>query len=157
MQKFLIVIFASLLFSCKGPAVKVASDFSGWPIDVNRLISDIQTSTGCEIKIQEEFQEKLSPTAPSGCILFVHNSAEDRREKVLTSAFTAINNGLTAKGYKIISTNATSCKTDYRFVYSGASNHGSITIKGLADNEGVQLIVCLLEDQPNPSRSKSKQ
>lgn len=149
MPKVLIAVFASMLFSCKGPAVKVASDFSGWPIDVNRLISDVQTSTGCEIEIQEEFAHKLSPTAPSGCILFVRCEVDDSREEVLKSACTAVTDGLTANGYKILSTDPTSDKTDYRFVFAGLSRNGSITLKGLAEKDGVQLIVGLLEEMPH--------
>ena len=141
MPKFLIVVFASILFSCKGPSVKVVSDFSGWPIDVNRFISSLQTSTGSPIEIKEEFTHKLSSTAPSGCIFFVRSEADDSREEVFKSACTAVTEGLTANGYKILSTDPTSDKTDYRFVFTGLLRNGSITLKGLADKGGVQLIV----------------
>ncbi len=148
MSKFLLLLFFSILSSCKGPSVKVASDYSGWPIDVNRFISSLQTSTGSPIEIQEEFAHKLSPTAPSGCIFFIRSEADDSRKEVLKSACTAVTEGLTANGYKILSTDPTSDKTDYRFVFTGLSRNGSITLKGLTDKGGVQLIVCLLEDIP---------
>lgn len=151
MPRLLTLFIAAILLACKGPPVKVTSDFSGWPIDINRLISNIQTSTGWKIDIKEEFKHKISPTAPSGCILFVHSQSEDRRKEVLDSAFKAINDSLKANGCRILSTDPTSDKTDFRFVYTGTSTHGSITLKGLSEKEGVQLIICLLEDLPNDS------
>ena len=149
MPRILTLFIAAIFLSCKGPPVKVVSDFSGWPVDINRLINSIQTSTGCKIDLKEEFKHKISPTAPSGCILFVHSQSENRREEILNSAFAAINDSLKAKGHRILSTDPTSCKTDFRFVYSGTSTHGSITLKALSEKEGVQLIICLLEDFPN--------
>jgi hypothetical protein len=149
MPRLLTLFIAAILLSCKGPPVKVISEFSGWPIDIDRLISSIQTSTGCKIDIRDEFKHKISPTAPSGCILFVHSQSEDRREDILNSAFKAINDSLKANGCRILSTDPTSCKTDFRFVYAGTSTHGSITLKGLSEKKGVQLIICLLEDWPN--------
>jgi len=149
MPKVLLCLFLGSLLSCKGPSIQVTSNFSGWPIDVNRFISDVQTSTGCEIEIKEEFADRLSPTAPSGCILFVRSEADDSREEVLSSACTALTDGLTANGYKILSTDPTSDKTDYRFVFKGLSRNGSITLKGLAEKDGVQLMVCHLEEIPH--------
>lgn len=143
------MMFAVCILSCKGPAAKVTSDFSGWPINMNSLISDIQANTDGKIEIKEEFENKITPTASSGCILFVPSQSEDSRNEVLGLAFTAINNRLKGNGYKILSTEPTSCKTDFRFVYTGPSKHGSITLKGLTEKDGVQLIICLLEDIPN--------
>jgi hypothetical protein len=142
------LVVAVMLVSCRQPVAKVTCDFSGWPIDVNQLISRMQTDTGCKIEIQEESKHMLSPTTPSGCVLFVHNLAEDRRDEVLGVAFASINDGLKANGYKILSTAPTSCKTDYRFVYTGTLSHRSITLKGLAAKGGVLLMIGLAEDIP---------
>lgn len=155
MQRLLTTFIAAALLSCRPPSPKVTSDFSGWPVDINKLISSIQTSTGSKVEIQEEFNYMISPTAPSGFILFVHSQAEERREDVLGSAFSTISDSLKANNFKLLSTEATSDKTDFRFVYTGKLDHGSITLKGLTYKDGVQLIICLLP--PDDTLNKAEQ
>ena len=157
MQRLLSTFLAAMLLSCRQPAAKVTSDFSGWPIDVNQLISSIQTRTGCKIEIKEEFKDKISPTAPYGFILSVHSRSDAVRQKVLDSAFPSIIDGLKAKGCKILSTEPTSCKTDFRFVYAGTLTHGSLTLKKLSDEGCVELIICLSEDIPNDTANQAEQ
>jgi hypothetical protein len=144
MIKLFSICIAVCLLSCEKPPAKLASDFSGWPIDMNGLISDMQVSTDGQIEIREEFEEKISPTVPYGCILFVPNKSEDSRKEVLNLASNSITHRLEKNGYKILSTDATSDKTDFRFVYEGKSTRGSITLKGLYEEEGVQLVIGIL-------------
>lgn len=145
MIKLFSICIAVCLLSCEKPPAKLASDFSGSPIDMNGLISDMQASTDGQIEIREEFEGKISTTVPYGCILFVPNQSDDSRNEVLNLASTSIAHRLEKNGYKILSRDATSDKTDFRFVYEGKSTHGSITLKGLVEAEGVQLIIGILE------------
>ena len=136
---------------------KMKSDFSSWPIDVNGLIRKIGKSTDRTIEIQEEFAPGSSGGAPYGCSLLVHRRSDDHGLNPLFAAASAITQALEEKGYRVISTEATSCKTDYRFAYVGNSTHGSITLKALGEKEGVQLIIFLLGDIPNDNMKKAEQ
>lgn len=163
MNKRLIATVASALISCAvfftafyDRTPKVASDFSGWPIEINDVIRSIAKSTDCKIEIQNEFNHKIPGGPASGCSLLVRRRSDDRPKDALSAGASAIIQALEEKGCRVISTKATSCKTDFRFAYVGASTHGSITLKALGYKEGVQLIIDLLENIPNDTVTSSQ-
>jgi len=104
---------------------------SAWPINLSDVMSSVEKQSGCRVRLKSP--DANTATMAYGCVLCVDGDqrkrAETNFEQIGAAVYSSICDSLKSRGFRILSTRATSCKTDYRFVYENQSCHGSVTSK----------------------------